>query len=37
VLFIDEAYTLVRDNNAGADLGLEAIDPLMKRMETLRR
>lgn len=36
VLFIDEAYSLVRDENSFNDYGLEAIDCLLKRMEDNR-
>jgi len=33
MLFIDEAYALVKSNDSGSDFGKEAIDILLKRME----
>lgn len=33
LLFIDEAYALVKQNDSGNDFGKEAIDILLKRME----
>lgn len=33
LLFIDEAYALIKKNDTGSDFGKEAIDILLKRME----
>jgi SpoVK/Ycf46/Vps4 family AAA+-type ATPase len=33
MLFIDEAYALIKKNDTGSDFGKEAIDILLKRME----